>query len=320
MAKKQRQIEKLTAQLSQAQQQLGEFETVQPFFEDAKAIHLEISAILGQGGGSYSAAEIATRAIELVSRRKHDMVYNILADEYTVEHEKEIIAKLVADARQKEAQTGEIASKVRAEYAINPTAQAKLAKRAQKAIWQEEQGRLMDEMKEQQRAHIEQELTRQEAYNRYNLDFAHSANLNLAASELRELYVEHDLLVLGDGEASKPVIYKYHSSDGEGVWWQHHKGRIYDIDRRESLLRDTRRVFQLATENPNAQGLKSIAPNQLIARQPVYTIHTSSRTDDKYIYTQLNRELDRGLYPMHLASAQLFTPIAYAMHKKQQQN
>ncbi len=313
--KKQRQIEELTAQLETATHQLDELRVVEPYLEDAKAINAEIANILATGGGHFTTSEIATRAVELVSRRRHDVIYDELADEYAAAHERELLDTLVDKARAESGET--IRRKVREALAVNPSQQAKLAKRAQKAIWQEEEERLLAEVKEQQRLHIEQALARQTIFNTHNANFALNASINLAHPELCETYQDNDLLVIAH-QTTQPLIYSYHSSSEGDIWWRYKQGGVQG-GRFSTAMSDSLRLYNLGGVELTEKTDAHITPNKLYMDRPVYArFYIDGEEKSAALSTGSTYRGDtRELHPQQV---NLFTPIAYDYYKEQLQN
>lgn len=299
---KKRQIETLQAQLDT-------FKEVEGYISDATAIHEEVSRILAGEVGHYSTSQITTLAVDIVSRRRHDEVYNKLAEEYALEYENEILQKALDDLREKEG--AEIREQVRETYAINPTLQVELAKKARTLLWQEEEQRLQAEIQSQQHAHIESELSRQAIFNTHTVNFALRSSLNLASEELLNTFQQGDVLLITPSESTKyQLAYTYDQQEEQTPLWRY----LYSTGIAQSdEAMDRYKLYELRSFEPGKMEPTTIK-NTLRAN---CTLAVS--------FVQRKRDTSRTLHTIAgnvftTNAVELLTPIAHERHQEQQQN
>lgn len=307
--KKSREILALQGQLSEKTAQLDGAES---YIDDARRISDEVKTLLES---DVAAEEIARRAAELVRYRKQEEHYDKLAEEYTQTHEAELIAQMVAETSQEERES--IYARVRETCAGDPTFQQKLARQAQEALWQEGEQLLLLEAKEQQRAHVEQELARQAIYSQHTLKFTLEQSINLAHADLQASYQDNDLLVITNSRAGD-LVYSYRSQPGAGPWWNYTRGSVTGT-KFSAAMSDTLGMFRLGSIQPHVTADTEATLDTLYADRQLYATFYRDGVlkSDKLQYLH---GFYRSVEALTAHQVALFTPIAYQQYKEQQQN
>lgn len=304
-------------QINQLHEELEQFNRAKPYLDDALAIHNEVAEVLQNPANPLTAAEIAAQAVAHVRRQRLQEAYETLSTQLRDEQEQLIFEEVLHDIREKEGEA--IRQKVEQSLHINPNLKRELAKKARRLLWQEAESEMMDEIKQQERAHAEIELARQKQFNQSTLEFSRDARLHLASDALLSTYKEGDILEISYSECTchnkhRPAVYSY-AGDEENVTWRYVSGSIGGV-RHSAALSTNLQLYRLGSLTTSEWGKEPERVwDTLLAN---HEVHVQFYTDDDEKIDRLQNKCPSRSSQINQVT--LFTPLAYAHHREQQQN
>lgn len=308
--KKQEKIDQLSEQLEQ-------LKWAEPYIEDARAIHTEVTETLANPNSPLTAAEVAAQAVAHIRRRRLQEAYEILSTQLRDEQEQKLFEEVVRELRIEEGDA--IRQRVEQSINLDPNLRRELTKRARLLLWQESEDLIVEELKQQERSYTDAEIARQKVFNRSNLDFSRNNHINLASDALLSTYKQGDILEICYPKCQcyrphKPAVYNF-AGDQENVAWRYSAGAVGGVRNRTALSTNLQ-LYRLGSHKANEWGRD--AEHEWNSLHAGYEVHVQFFSEGVEKVDRLKFYCDSS--PSIIAQATLFTPLAYAHHIEQQQN